>query len=376
MKVGIVTEYFYPTLGGISENIYHFSKELLRRGHDFRIITGFMGDPSDIDREVGSRMIFLGRSINVFFNGSCGRISVGANLTRKMKEVLSEEKFDIVHTHSPLFPTLPPIANMQASVPVVGTFHTCTSGDLLYYKIYRKTAQRQLDRMEGKIAVSECCALENRNYFNANFEIIPNGVDISWWENGTRRIPKFDDDTTNILFLGRPDRRNGLDTLILAFAKIHRAEPNTRLIIVGDGPLRFHFEELIPDEIRKAVFFEGAAGANRPNYMATADVFCFTPTIASFGVTILEGMSAAKAMVASDIEAFRALVKDEESALLVKPGDINEHAHAILTLIRDPLLRKKLGANARAAVAKYDWTRVADSQIDYYRKILGDKVSK
>ena len=55
MKIGIVTEYFYPTLGGITENIYHFSRELLRAGHDFRIITGKTATPENVEPEIRER---------------------------------------------------------------------------------------------------------------------------------------------------------------------------------------------------------------------------------------------------------------------------------------------------------------------------------
>lgn len=371
MKIGIVTEYFYPTLGGITENIYHFSKELLRRGHDFRVITGFRGMHGEVSKDALERMIFIGRNIPVFFNGSCGRLTVGLDLSNKMRAVLDREKFDIVHLHSPLFPTLPAVANMQANAPVVATFHTCTSGEMIYYRLYRKKLRKLLDRMAGRIAVSDCCARENNRYFDCRFDIIPNGVDCASWVGTGNRIKKIDDGKINILFLGRPDKRNGLDTLIFAFARVHRRHPNTRLIVVGDGPLSFHFRRLVPCEIRDAVFFEGQANGTRPEYTSIADIFCFVPAIASFGVTILEGMSAAKAIVASDIEAFRALLTNEKSALLVPPGNEGALAAAISRLVADPPLRKRLAAEARSMVAPYDWNRVAKMHLDYYDKILG-----
>jgi len=258
---------------------------------------------------------------------------------------------------------------MQSESPIVGTFHTCTDNQV-YYRVYNKPVQELLNRMTGRIAVSECCAHDNQRFFNADFDIIPNGVDVDWWSKKAARMEKFDDEKINILFLGRPDMRNGLDTLIAAFARVHRKHRNTRLIIVGGGPLSFYFKNLVPAKIRDAVVFEGAADELRPAYVASSDIFCFTPAIASFGITILEGMSAAKAIVASDIEAFRALVKDGESALLVKPLDEGALAHAIERLVEDRILREELGANAFASVAKYDWKNVVEMQIGYYKNIL------
>lgn len=368
MKIGIFTEYFFPTLGGITENIYHFSRELLRHGHDFRIVTGFRGMPTSIDEEVKKRMLFIGRNIPIFFNGSCGRITMGMNLSKKTDEVLARERFDIISTHSPVFPTLPFIAVTRANAPVVGTFHTCTD-NRIYYALYRKKVNELLARMAGRIAVSKCCALENESQFDAKFDVIPNGVDVDFWRNA-EPFERFRDGKINILFLGRPDTRNGLDVLIAAFAKVHKKFRDTRLIVVGDGPLLFHFKSLVPRDCADAVAFEGAASILRPRYAASADIFCFTPTIASFGITILEGMSAGRAMIASDIEAFRALLAHGKSAILVPPTCESALAAALERFIANKDLREKFGQKAFQNAAMYDWKNVALKQIEYYNAVL------
>lgn len=369
MKIGIVTEYFYPTLGGIGENVYHFSKELLKHGHDFRIITGFRGEPKNIDKNILQKIIFVGRNIPVFFNGSCGRLTLSFDLSKKIREIFRREKFDLIHLHSPLFPTLPVLANLQSDMPTIGTFHTCMNNGI-YYKLYQGKLQKIMDRLSKKIAVSECCARENQNFFDANFTVIPNGVDVKWWSENAKKIDRFNDGRINILFIGRPDTRNGLDTLIFSFTKVHKKHPNTRLIVVGDGPLLYYFKKLVPRYLERNIIFEGESFTTRPDYMASADIFCFTPTIASFGVTILEGMSAGKAMVASDIAAFRALVTHNESALLVTPKNEDEHEMAICRLIEDKNLRTSLGEKAFSLVSKYDWKNVAQTHIECYEQVL------
>lgn len=369
MKIGIVTEYFFPTIGGIVENIYHMSRELIRRGHDLRIITGYRKGLPKIDDEVRRRIIYIGRATPTFFNGTCGHVSTGFGLTRKMREVLRSEKFDIIHIHSPVYPTLSYIANLNANAPMVATYHTCTDVTL-FYRLGRSQLQKLLDRIAGHIAVSKCCAVDNNRFFDVDFDILPNGVNVEWWTRDNEKIEKFDDGKMNILFIGRPDYRNGLGVLIPAFARVLRSNPNTRLIIVGDGPLRFYFEGIVPEDIRDAVVFEGTAIDMRRNYMATSHIQCFTPEIASFGVTILEAMSGGMPLVASDIEPFRQLVTDEESALLVDPKDEGALARAIERLIADDELRERLGATAGMRVDHYDWKRVTTLHLEYYQRIL------
>jgi len=375
MKIGIVTEYFFPTIGGIVENIYHMSRELLRRGHDLRIITGFRkGLPDNIDDEIIRRLIYIGRSTPTFFNGTCGCVTTGFGLTRKMKEVFRSEKFDIIHIHSPVYPTLSYIANLQANAPMVATYHTCTDITLLY-KLGQSRLQMFLSRIAGHIAVSKCCAVDNNRFFDVNFDILPNGVDVDWWKKNARKIDRFDDGKINILFIGRPDCRNGLDVLIPAFARVHKKHPDTRLIVVGDGPLRFFFERMVPENIKDSVTFEGTVLDERPSYMASSHLQCFTPEIASFGVTILEAMSGGMPMVASDIEPFRQLVTNEESALLVDPKDEDALVNALERLVVDDELRERLGATAAMRVDHYDWKRITELHLEYYRKI-GDLVNQ
>lgn len=366
MKIGIVTEYFYPTLGGITENVYHMARELLRLGHDFRIITGYQKQTVPLPSEILERVIHIGWTTPTFFNGSCGRATTGFNLTKKMKEVFRREKFDILHLHSPVFPTLPAIANMQADAPLIATYHTCTD-NLILYKLGGYKIRALMDRIAGHVAVSQSCADDVRRFFDYEFDVIPNGVDVNWWAEG-KKMSKFDDGKINILFLGRPDTRNGLDVLIRAFTAVHRKFKNSRLIVVGDGPLRFFFEGMVPHEIKNSILFEGPATDTRRDYLASSHVMCFLPSIASFGITILEGMSGGAAMLASDIEPFRALVTSEESALLVPPSDACAVATALERLISDEELRQKLGTTAASRVEHYDWKRVAGMYVDYYKK--------
>jgi len=372
MKVGIITEYFFPTIGGIVENIYHMSREFLAIGHDLRIITSHKGPLPDIDPDIKKRIIYIGKTMPTFFNGTSGPVSIGIGLKKRVLRVLKDENFDILHLHSPLFPTLPLVFNAQATVPMVATYHTCTE-TTTYYRIMKKQLQALINRISGNVAVSDVCADDNKRFFNIDFDVIPNGVDTKWWKNSTNKIKEFDDGKINILFLGRPDKRNGLGTLIPAFAKLHKKLSNTRLIIVGEGFLLPYFKGLVTDDIRNDVIFEKTALEKRRDYMASSHIMCFLPEIASFGITVLEGMSAEISMVLSDIGPFRQLVKNGESALLVHPNDIDATANALERLAADENLRRRLASKAASSVAPYDWKIIANIYLQYFQSIIDGK---
>src|SRR5881398_1729059 len=122
MRIALVTEYYYPHLGGVCEHVHFFAREARRRGHHVDVITSHI--PGSEDQP---HVIHIGRSQPVYANGSQARVTLGWNLRRDMRRVLREGKYDIVHVHSPLTPTLPILAIEEADrldMPVVGTFHT------------------------------------------------------------------------------------------------------------------------------------------------------------------------------------------------------------------------------------------------------------
>ncbi|HEU4995936.1 MAG TPA: glycosyltransferase, partial [Gemmatimonadaceae bacterium] len=132
LRIGVVTEYYYPHLGGVCEHVHFFAREARRLGHEVDIITSHLPGA-----ETRANVIRLGRSVPVYFNGSQARITVGRTLRRDMRQVLRDGRYDIVHVHSPLSPVLPMLAIEEADVPVVGTFHTYFDRSINYRLLRR-----------------------------------------------------------------------------------------------------------------------------------------------------------------------------------------------------------------------------------------------
>ncbi len=119
LRIALVTEYYYPHLGGVCEHVHFFAREARRRGHHVDVITSHIPGAED-----QPHVIRIGRSQPVYANGSQARITLGWNLRRDMRRVLRQGQYDVVHVHSPLTPVLPILAIEEAECPVVGTFHT------------------------------------------------------------------------------------------------------------------------------------------------------------------------------------------------------------------------------------------------------------
>jgi phosphatidyl-myo-inositol alpha-mannosyltransferase len=367
LRIALVTEYYYPHLGGVCEHVHFFAREARRRGHHVDVITSHIPGAED-----QPHVIRIGRSQPVYANGSQARITLGWHLRRDLRRVLRQGKYDIVHVHSPLTPVLPVLAIEEADCPVVGTFHTYFDRSF-GYTVGRRFFQKRLDMLSAAIAVSNSTTVALNRYFDADWQIIPNGIDTDVFHPSAPPPPGISNDTPNILFLGRFDPRNGLTTLIDSFRRVKAKGTRgrqARLVVVGDGPLREHYYKQANGD--KDIVFVGAVLEGRPSYYAHSSVYACPTTKASFGITLLESMACETPVVCSDILGFRDVVVDEREALMVPCGDRDALADALVRVLDDQGLAIQLGTTGRQNSLEYSWARVASRVLDVYQTVLGN----
>jgi phosphatidylinositol alpha-mannosyltransferase len=363
LRIALVTEYYYPHLGGVCEHVHFFAREARRRGHHVDIITSNIPGA-----EPQPNVIRIGRSQPVYANGSQARITIAWDLRKQMRRVLKQGKYDVVHVHSPLTPTLPLLAIEEAECPVVGTFHTYFDSSK-GYRFLNGYFQRRLDMLAAAICVSHSTTVALERYFGAPWQIIPNGIDTDVFHPSVAAPPAIRKDVPSILFLGRFDPRNGLTTLIDSFRRVKGKGREAQLVVVGDGPLREHYYKQAngdPD-----ITFVGAVLEGRPSYYAHSSIYACPTTKASFGITLLESMACETPIVCSDILGFQDVVVNGREALMTPCGDRDALADALVTLLDDEGLRMQLGTTGRHESMKYSWPRVTSQVLDVYHHVMG-----
>lgn len=367
MRIALVTEFYYPHLGGITEHVHFLARELNRRGHSTIIITSRMQGAGPDEPHVQR----IGTSRVVYGNGSFTRVTTGWRLARRVTELLRVHQPDVVHVQKALEPTLGLVASRAAwrlGLPVVSTFHTYFTR-ALGYEVFRPLLQRRLDRLVARIAVSEPVVRAMSRYFRAEFEIIPNGVDVELFRPNRCR-PSDHVEAPSLLFLGRLDPRNGLDTMLVAMPRILERYPAARLVVAGDGPLRRVYERragLLGDRVR----FVGQVTSTRAEHYCAADLYVCPTTKASFGITLLEAMACGAPLLVSDIPGFRELVDGGAEAVLVPHDDPAAWAEATCALLSEPRRRESMGAAGRAKAERYAWPLVADRILATYARVAG-----
>ena len=368
MKIAMVSPYDFTWPGGVTAHVAQLARALGRSGHEVQVLAPH--SPSR-DFQDSDLLVPFGRSVPLPSGGSTARVTLSWWLYPKIRALLKKEQFDIIHLHEPMVPILP-LCVLEFSKSVnVGTFHASYSRQHLY-RAFQPIIKRWQKRLHGSIAVSPAARRYVNNTFPGEYEIIPNGIDYKHFSANVAPLPQYQDGKLNILFVGRLEKRKGLRYLLEAYSKLKWEMPNTRLIVVGPGnPDKESYRILSSHGLRDVEFAGRVSYDELPHYYATADIFCSPATGGeSFGIVLLEAMSAGKPVVASDIEGFRGILTDGEQGLLVPKKDTDALANALGRLARDPELRSKLGGQGSRSAEDYRWEVVAGRVEEYYNRCI------
>ena len=373
MKIALVSPYDFAHPGGVSSHISSLECYLTRLGHEVKVIAPASRPISNF----GDRFIRIGNPLPLRASDSIIRISLSLRLGPRIKSVLAEEKFDIIHLHEPFMPMLCSAMLRFSDTVNVGTFHACHGkpGYNWGWPITTMMIRRRVRKLHGRIAVSEpAMNFAKDNLPSGDYEIIPNGIDLEHFSPDVLPIEEFCDGKQNILFLGRLEFRKGLNYLLKAYLEVKQEIPNSRLIVVGPGTrLRKRYERWVRrHHLEDDVIFVGfVSESDKPRYYKTADIFCAPATSReSQGIVLLEAMAVGKPIVASNIEGYATVVTHGEDGLLVPPADNRNLAWALISLMNDESLRQQMGANGRSKAIGYSWENISRRVLDYYVRVM------
>ena len=211
--------------------------------------------------------------------------------------------------------------------------------------------------------------------------VIPNGVSPS--DFSASPLPSREGRIPALLYIGTLADWQGLEVVIKALPKILEKQP-VQLRIVGRG--RSRQRKFLSKQIRKlgvegSVLVEAARPHHEiPSLIAESDM-CLAPlelndrnvTQGACPIKVLEYMASARPLVASNMPIVRELVREDVDALLFSPGDPEDLARQVLTLLNDFELSKKLAASAsERAMTKFTWHEAQKKLLKVYEKLLSD----
>ena len=359
LRIALVCPYSWSFPGGVQTHVAGLARALRARRADVDIVAPADG-PVD---EPG--FVPLGRSVAIPDNGSVTRITLTPASVLRTRRALRSRGYDLVHLHEPMLPAACLAALQAATVPVVATFHMVNVSDR-WYRLFAPLVARAGRRLSARIAVSEVARRFASRWLPGHYHVIPNAIDVAAYRRaGATR------DGQHVLFIGRPDPRKGLPTLLGAFARLP-GDVTLDLAGVAPAELEAVAARIAPAAVDRVRAHGRVSDDERTRLLAAADVLC-APSLGgeSFGLVLVEAMAAGVPVVASALAGYREVLPPA-CGRLVAPGDPGALAAAVGELLADRALRCRLGDEGRREAKRFDWSLVAERVVGVYREALGE----
>lgn len=370
-RVGIVCPYAWDVPGGVRSHVADLALTLMARGFDVSVLAP-VEDPDTLPDYVFDG----GRPTAVSYNGAVARMSFGVRATRRVRQWIREGNFDVVHIHEPVAPSSSLLTCWAARGPLVATWHSSHERSRMLSAGYY-VAQTAMEKIRGRIAVSEAARETLVRHIGGDAVLIPNGV----------RVADFRDQesvslegTQKILFLGRIDEpRKGLEVLLKALPRVFTELDRCEVVIAGPGDPEEHSEFLDPRWKNRVNFVGAISDEEKRRTLCQVDLYV-APHIGgeSFGIVLAEAMAAGTAVVASDLPAFDRVLQSGKSGKLFPVGDSEALSAAIIELLTDPDQRRALVEAGNIRVMDFDWDHVVEDVIAVYEAVhvVGEKVEE
>jgi phosphatidylinositol alpha-mannosyltransferase len=368
MRIGLVCPYQWDVPGGVQYHIRDLTETLRGLGHHVEVLA-----PAEREESLTEPWLtFAGRTVPIPYNGSRASVQFGPVSAARVRRWLREGHFDVVHVHDPAPPSIGLLVCMMAEGPIVATFHAATTRSK-WLAAWGPVIRPWLEKISGRIAVSDFARRVQVEHLGGDAVIIPNGVHVGFFADGPTlpgHVRGVDGPTVG--FLGRYDEpRKGLPVLLEAMRTVVRRHPGAQLLVAGRGDGAELREEVGPDLRAHVAVLGELSEADKAAFLRSVDVYCAPNLLGeSFGVILIEALAAGAPIVASDLDAFARVLEDGAAGVLVRRGDAGALAAALCDLLSDPARRAELAMHGREVAAAYDWSVVARRILAVYETVV------
>jgi phosphatidylinositol alpha-mannosyltransferase len=367
MRIGIVCPYSFDVPGGVQFHVRDLAEHFLGQGHHASVLA-----PADEDTPLPDYVESVGRAVPVRYNGSVARLSFGPVTASRVGRWLEQGDFDVVHIHEPVTPSISLLALWAAEGPIVATFHTSNLRSRAMQAAY-PLLRPSLEKINGRIAVSEDARRTVTTHLGGDAVVIPNGVNVARFADADPN-PAWQgtDDARTLAFLGRIDEpRKGLPVLAAAMPAVLDRYPGTRLLVAGPGDVGAARDRMEPRVAAASEFLGMVSDEDKAALLSSVDAYVAPHTGGeSFGIVLVEAMSAGAPVIASDLPAFVRVLDGGRCGAMFANEDAGDLARQLLRLIESEAERERLGADGRRRAQVFDWSVVADDVMAVYETVI------
>ncbi|MFW0861485.1 MAG: 1,4-alpha-glucan branching protein domain-containing protein [Dethiobacter sp.] len=379
-------EYPPEIMGGLARHMEDLSETLSKQGQPVAVLTSRTGNTAPYELNNGVYVYRLapyqraGEDID-FYNWVMQLNLLFFNLAQQL---ISANKLVVLHAHDWLVGAAALKLKHFWQLPLVVTIHSTEFGRNggLYTELQKKIHAEEQKLAEGAdqlICCSYFMAQEVSRLFSvpmSKISVIQNGVMpekvMAKRLQGEERRKYAKDKEAIIYFIGRLVREKGVESLVRALISVLPLFPNTKAVISGKGPM-LNFLKILAEEhgVADSIIFTGfVTDEERNRLLATADIAVLPSLYEPFGIVALEAMAAAAPLIVSDVGGLGEVVRHGSDGLKFPPGNHLALSAAISTLLADPLLRERLGRQAKErAVTAYSWQELAKQTKQIYKQV-------
>lgn len=364
MRIGVC---LYPTVGGSGYLGTRLGQHLADRGHEVHFIT--YEEPFALMwEEAGGVYVDLVDRFDYPLFEAIGPPYAMA-LTSKIVKVARDSNLELIHCHYAIPHAMAAyMAREIIDIPYAVTLHGSDVHTLGQDPAYRPVVEHTVENANAVNSVSDFLRREAHEGLGIerDIRVIPNFIDTDRFapSEGFRLVVKSgcvsvrrEEDATEI----KPDelvllhasnfrKVKRVPQLIEIMRKVVDHHPNTRLVIVGDGPARTEVERKIEElDLCHNVHLLGIR-SNMNQIMSAADIFLQNSTMEGMPLVLLEAMSSGVPVVTTPAGGIPELVRKGKDGMVTEGFEQEEYANTIIQLVADRSLREKMGKAARKRV--------------------------
>jgi glycosyltransferase involved in cell wall biosynthesis len=379
IKISVVTETYPPDVNGVAHTLSKIVDGLVNRGHAITLIRPrHSKDETPHQNQGFQEKLVKGLPIPFYKH-----LKMGLPSKRELIRLWSFDRPDIVHiaTEGPLGWSALQAAK-KLRLPVSTDFRTNFHAYSTHYKIgwLSSAILAYLKKFHNSASLTLVPTRQLQNelsgYGFINLKIIPRGIDTHQFNPRKRNLELrkswgANEATKVLIYVGRLAAEKNLSTIFDAYHSAKRIEPNTKLVLVGDGPLRHELMAEHPE-----VIFSGfQKGRELAEHYASGDIFLFASQTETFGNVTLEAMASGLAVVAYPLAAAAELIQSGHNGMLAMDQGGLYFEMAVQALINQPMLVEKIKLNAANVGENYSWESILNQTESSFIDIIeGHKV--
>jgi len=363
MKILQTPVRFKPYIGGVENYVYELSKQLVRQGHEVKVICA-SEPPSRAQEQIDgievNRLKYIGKIANT-------------NITLLLPVKLLSEEFDVIHTHLPT----PWSADWSAIISFlrrkkqVVTYHNDIVGNGVskyIAKFYNLTMLKFILKRAYKIIITQPKYLDYSPHlkkYKDKIVVIPVGVDTKRFKP-MKKIKKSNNTVGFLSVLDEYHRYKGLEYLLKAIALAKEKIPGIKLVVGGSGALLLEYKKMAKElGIEENVKFSGFIPDERlAEFYNKLDVFVL-PSISyeqeGFGIVALEALACGTPVITTNIAGIAQSLRKEKYPIFIVNPKVCDITKKMISVLNTPKSKKKISQN-------YDWSNISDKICEIYEK--------